>query len=197
MNSAGESTTCSCTSYVCEDLSAPYGGCQFSCGIGEPCQANAGVGTVEDAGIVYCFNGDASSPQCSWSYEACANGYTTVPSCTATPPEYAPPPNTAANCSGLTWVPAPTVDSGASSDSGSGGCTLTHCTYDSFATTWSDVFEFRDSCCTSGRIAAIYSSNGSLGGETLTCPNAGGTVTVTCTVASGGCQDNAGASCTF
>jgi hypothetical protein len=191
LNSAGESTICSCTSYVCDAVLLQ---CQFACGIGKAC-----FGTdpgwwrgAPDAGVAYCFNGDPSSPVCGSSHSGvCPSGYTTVAACTTTPPEYTAPPNTAVNCAGLNWL-QPDGGVAPAPDGGATGCTLTHCGAPTFGS-GSKLFEFVDPCCTDGSVTWTYTPGGQEDGEILDCGN----VKVTCSISGGGCHDSTGASCTF
>jgi hypothetical protein len=188
LNSVGESTTCSCTSWGCAPMGSE-GVCEFSCGIGAECAYTQWGwwygGERADAGVAYCF--ETSILRCTWTQAVCPSGLTTVDSCTTIPPGmYTAPPNTKSNCAGLKWAPPPPAPDGGAlaKDSGAGGCTLTHCSAPTFG---SQLFGFSDSCCGDGAIAF------SNGGETLTCGN----VVVTCSINAGGCHDNMGASCTF
>ena len=188
LNSVGESTTCSCTSWGCAPMGSE-GVCEFSCGIGATCVYTQWGwwygGERADAGVAYCF--ETSILRCTWTQAVCPSGLTTVDSCTTIPPGmYTAPPNTKSNCAGLKWAPPPPAPDGGAlaKDSGAGGCTLTHCSAPTFG---SQLFQFSDSCCGDGAIAF------SNGGETLTC----GDVVVTCSINAGGCHDNMGASCTF
>jgi hypothetical protein len=101
INSAGQTTTCTCYEYQCSDLTARCGVCGFNLTEDILCM-------TADAGVTYCLASNPSTTEamCQWSDSApCASGWTQVSGCSATPPKYTAPARSAASCAGLDWAP--------------------------------------------------------------------------------------------